>query len=179
MVISSKLAAPYLALIVWGALLSFVAFSLRPAAAFITLKVEASNGLPGFPRADLSRYLASQMTEVGLSDWRFEAAAESGSWPDRVEWSFKLNPYAGGEVRRFGRSSIDDRNVHARRLITIETRLYLHGEYQTLVEGQAVIDEGRGRDNPHLGEAVVNVTKNLLGPSGAYRAIEVGHRQPR
>ena len=67
MVINSKLAAPYLALIVCGALLSFVAFSLRPAAAFITLKVEASNGLPGFPRADLSRYLASQMTEVGLS----------------------------------------------------------------------------------------------------------------
>jgi len=179
MVINSKLAAPYLALIVWGALLSFVAFSLRPAAAFITLKVEASNGLPGFPRADLSRYLASQMTEVGLSDWRFEAAAESGSGPDRVEWSFKLNPYVGGEVRRFGRSSIDDRNVHARRSISIETRLYLHGEYQTLVEGQAVIDEGRGRDDPHLGEAVVNVTKNLLGPSGAYRAIDIRHRQPR
>ena len=179
MVINSKLAAAYLALIVWGALLSFVAFSLRPAAAFITLKVEASNGLPGLPRADLSRYLASHMTEVGLSDWRFESAAESGSGPDRVEWSFKLNPYAGGEVRRFGRSSIDDRNVHAQRSITIETRLYLHGEYQTLVEGQAVIYEGRGRDDPHLGEAVANITKNLLGPSGAYRAIDVRHRQPR
>jgi hypothetical protein len=178
MVINSKLAAPYLALIVCGALLSFVVFSLRPAAAFITLKVEASNGLPGFSRADLSRYLASQMTEVGLSDWRFESAAESGSGPDRVEWSFKLNPYAGGEVRRFGRSSIDDRNVHAQRSITIETRLYLHGEYQTLVEGQAVY-EGRGRDDPHLGEAVANVTKNLLGPSGAYRAINVRQRQPR
>jgi hypothetical protein len=143
MVVNSRVAAPYLTLIVWGALLSFVAFSLRPAAAFITLKVEASNGLPGFPRADLSRYLASQMTEVGLSDWRFEPAAETGSGPDRVEWSFKLNPNAGGEVRRFGRSSIDDRNVHGQRSITIETRLYLHGEYQTLVEVQAVIDERR------------------------------------
>jgi hypothetical protein len=119
------------------------------------------------------------MTEVGLSDWRFESAAESGSGPDRVEWSFKLNPSAGGEVRRFGRSSLDDRYVHAQRSITIETRLYLHGEYQTLVEGQAVIDERRGRDDPHLGEAVANVTKNLLGPSGAYRAIDVRQRQPR
>src|ERR1700730_10491492 len=105
MVINSKLAAPYLALIVCGALLSFVAFSLRPAAAFITLKVEASNGLPGFPRADLSPYLASQLTEVGLSDWRFAAAAERGSRAPPVEWCFKLNPYAGGVVRRFGRSS--------------------------------------------------------------------------
>jgi hypothetical protein len=178
MVINSKLAAPHLTLIVWLALLSFVAFSFRPAAAFTTLKVEASNGLPRFPREDLSRYLASQMTEAGLSDWRFESAAESGSGPDRVEWSFKLKPYAGGEVRRFGRSSIDERSVHTQRLITIEARLYLHGEYQTLVEGQAVIDEGRGPGNPHLGEAVANVTKNLLGPSGAYRTIDVRQRQP-
>jgi hypothetical protein len=150
--------------------------SFRLAAAFITLKVEASNGLPGFPRADLSRYLALQMTEVGLSHWRFESAAESGSGPDRVEWSFKLNPYAVGDVRRFGRSLIEERTVHAHRSITIQTRLYLHGEYQTLVEGQAVIDEGRGRDDPHLAETVANVTKNLLGPSGAYRAIDVGQR---
>src|SRR6266850_6621106 len=33
------------------------------AAASTTLKVEASNGLPGFRRADLLRYLASQMAD--------------------------------------------------------------------------------------------------------------------
>lgn len=139
----------------------------RPAAAAsITLKVEASDGLPGFNRADLSLYLASHMAEARFADWRFEAA-KNGPAPDRVEWSFKLNPYAGGEVRRFG-PSLDGRTDHVHRPITIEARLYLNGEYQTMVEKQAIFDEGRGRNDPNLAEAVASVTQNLLGPSGAY-----------
>jgi hypothetical protein len=172
MVNNSKLTAPRLMLIVWWALLSFVSFAFRPATASITLKVEASNGLPGFNRADLPRYLASHMAEASLADWRFEAA-ENGPAPDRVEWSFKLNPYAGGEVRRSGP---DGRSFHVRRPITIEVRLYLNGEYQVAVEKQAIIDEGSGRNDPHLAEAVASVTQNLLGPSGAYHAVDIGQR---
>jgi hypothetical protein len=172
MVDSSKLAVPRLALIVWAALLSCVPFAIRPAAAAIILNVEASNGLPGFNRADLSRYLASHMAEAGLADWRFEVA-ENGPVSDWVEWSFKLNPYAGGEVRR---SRPEARSFHLRRPITIEARLYLNGEYQVTVEKQAIIDEGSGRNDPHLAEAVASVTQNLLGPSGAYHAVELGQR---
>jgi hypothetical protein len=172
MVDNSKLAVPRLALIVWSALLCFVAFAFKPAAAPITLKVEASNGLPGFNRADLSRYLVSHIAEAGLADWRFEVA-ENGPAPDRVEWSFKLNPYAGGEVRRFRPEA---RSFHVRRPITIEARLYLNGEYQVTVEKQAIIDEGSGRNDPHLAEAVASVRQNLLGPSGAYHAAEIGQR---
>jgi hypothetical protein len=172
-----RLSAYRLALILWWALAAWCVPSVpAPAAASTTLKVEASNGLPGFHRLDLSRYLASYMAEAGLADWRFEPASNIGPAPDRVEWSFKLNPYAGGEVRKFARPMSDERSFHMHRPITIEARLYLNGEYQTLVEKQAIIDEGGGPTDPHLAEAVASVTQNLLGPSGAYRAIDTGQR---
>jgi hypothetical protein len=56
--------------------------------------------------------------------------------------------------------------------IAVEARLYMNGEYQTLVEGQALIEGGS--DDPGLAEAIMEMTKNLLGPSGAYRRIDVG-----
>ena len=58
------------------------------------------------------------------------------------------------------------RVVGVHRPITIEARLYLNGEYQTLVEKQAVIEGGP--NDPDLAAAVATVTQNLLGPSGAY-----------
>ena len=112
------------------------------------------------------------MAEANFADWRFEVT-ENGPAPDRVEWSFKWNPYAGGEVRRFGPKG---RSFHLRRPITIEARLYLNGEYQVTVEKQAIIDERSDRNDPHLAEVVASVTQNLLGPSGAYHAGQRGQR---
>ena len=176
MIAQDKLSAPRVALVMWVLAACCAPLSSTTAAPASTLTVEASNGLPGFRRADLLRYLASHMAEAGIADWRFEPTAGTGQAADRVEWSFKLNPYAGGEVRRFVHSLVDERSFHPHQPITIEARLYLNGEYQTLVEKQAVIDEGGGRDDPHLAEAVESVTQNLLGPSGAYRAIDTGQR---
>jgi hypothetical protein len=150
---------------------TFVPLTSR-AAASVILKVEAADTLPGFHLADLSRYLALHMAEARLADWRFEPAADEGAWPDRVEWTFKLNPYAGGEVRSFIRPHMAERIFGVHRPITIEARLYLNGEYQTLVEKQAVIQGGP--NDPDLAEAVANLTQTLLGPSGAYRAIDTG-----
>jgi hypothetical protein len=113
------------------------------------------------------------MAQAGLADWRFEAA-ENGPAPDRVEWSFKLNPYAGGEVRSFGP---EEQSFDERCLITIEAQLYLSGEYQAEVDKQGII-EGTGRDDPYLAEAVASVTQNLLGPSGVYHARQSGSAQP-
>ena len=77
-----KLAAPAerfrsaprrIALVAWCTLATtLVALAPAPAASTMTLSVEASDGLPGFHRADLSRYLASHMAEARLADWRFE-----------------------------------------------------------------------------------------------------------
>jgi hypothetical protein len=140
-----------------------------PAAAQVTLQVETSHGLPGLHHSALSRFLAAHMVEAGLAGWRFESAAGNGVAADRVEWTFRLNPYAGGEVRTFVRPNIGERIFAAHRPITIEARLYLNGEYQTLVEKQAVIEGGP--NDPDLAAAVATVTQNLLGPSGAYHSI--------
>jgi len=139
------------------------------AAAPLTLQVEVSDTLPGFHIGELPRYLAQHMAKARLADWRFEPA-DTGSVPDRVEWKFKLNPYAGGEVRSFGRARVAASTFAAHRPITIEARLYLNGEYQTLVEKQAVIQGGA--NDPDLTAAVIGVTQSLLGPQGAFQATQ-------
>jgi hypothetical protein len=144
------------------------------AAAPTILQIEASTSLPGFNRGDLLRYLAQQMTETQLGEWRFEPAPNNGPAPDRIEWVFGLNPYAGGDVRSFARAGTTERVFGVYRPITIEARLYLNGEYQILVEKQAVI-QGGPRD-PDLAAAVASVTENLLGPRGAFHAIESSPR---
>jgi hypothetical protein len=153
---------------------AFMPFASAIASTAMTLQVQASTGLPGFHRDELQRYLALHMAEAGLGEWRFEPAAENGSAANRVEWSFKLNPYAGGEVRNFARTSGYERQLGLHRPITVEARLYLNGEYETLVEVQAIFHGGP--NDPALGAAVASVTQNLLGPSGAYHAIDLGLR---
>jgi hypothetical protein len=149
-------------------------FLLAPenSAAQLTVQVETSDTLPGFHRRDLPRYLALHMAEARLPDWLFEPAADKGSAPNRVVWKFILNPYAGGEVRNFTRPHMAERIFGAHRPVTIEARLYLNGEYQTLVEKQAVI--GGGPDDTNLAAAIASVTQNLLGSQGAHRAIDSG-----
>src|SRR5437588_7819696 len=159
----------------WAA--SVVLFAPAVAAAPLTLQVEAADTLPGFHLGDLPRYLALHMAEARLSDWRFEPAADKGSAPDRVQWTFKLNPYAGGEVRNFTRPHMAERTFGAYRPVTIEARLFLNGQYQTLVEKQAVLQGGPG--DPDLAAAVASVTQDLLGPRGAFRAIDTGRPPAR
>jgi hypothetical protein len=153
---------------------AFWAFAPAIAAGPLTLQVEATDTLPGFHRGALPRYLAAHMAEARLVDWRFEPAADGGAALDRVEWRFKLNPYAGGEVRTLVRPHMAERTFAAYRSVTIEARLYLHGEYQTLVEKQAVIEGGP--NDPNLATAVVDVTQTLLGPQGAFRATDSERR---
>jgi hypothetical protein len=153
---------------------AFWAFAPAIAAGPLTLQVEATDTLPGFHRGALPRYLAAHMAEARLVDWRFEPAADGGAALDRVEWRFKLNPYAGGEVRTLVRPHMAERTFAAYRSVIIEARLYLHGEYQTLVEKQALIEGGP--NDPNLATAVVDVTQTLLGPQGAFRATDSERR---
>lgn len=148
-------------------------FASGNAAAPITLTVETFHGLPGLHHSALSRFLATHMADAGLADWRFEPA-EADEAPDRVEWAFRLNPYAGGEVRNFMRAPVSERGFDVHRPITIEVRLFLNGEYQTFVEQQAMIQGGP--NDRELAAAVAAATESLLGPSGAYRAIDTGQR---
>jgi hypothetical protein len=156
---------------------TYLLLAVAPATAQTTLQVATSDTLPGFHIGDLPRYMSEHMAQVGLAEWRFEpAAAARGPALDRVEWSFKFNPYAGGEQRRFVRPHMDQQTFGAHRSVTIEARLYLKGEYQTIVEQQATIEGGPS--DPDLAAAVAQVTRNLLGPQGAYNAIDRGQPQP-
>jgi hypothetical protein len=67
-----------------------------------------------------------------------------------------------------------ERTFVAYRSVTIEAKLYLNGEYQTLVEKQVVIEGGP--NDPNLAAAVAAVTETLLGSQGAFRAIDSGQR---
>jgi hypothetical protein len=173
---SSRLVSLRRAALVAQLALTFALSAFAPAIAGVplTLQVEATDTLPGFHLSALPSYLTLHMAEARLADWRFEPATGMGVIADRVEWSFKLNPYAGGEVRTFARPHMAERTFAAHRSVTIEAKLYLNGEYQTLVEKQAVIEGGP--NDPNLAAAVVDVTQNLLGPQGAFHAIDSGRR---
>jgi hypothetical protein len=116
---------------------------LMPATATL-LEVEESGAVPGFHSSEqLSRYLTLHMAEAQPANWRFEpAAAGDAPAPDRVKWRFKLDPYAGGEVRSFVAPHMDDETFAVHRPITIEARLYLNGEYQMLVKENAISQGG-------------------------------------
>lgn len=101
---------------------TLIPFASAIATAATTLQVEAATGLPGFHRDDLQRYLAVHMAEARFGEWRFEPAADNGSAANRVEWSFKLNPYAGGEVRTLARPHMAERTFAAYRSVTIEAK---------------------------------------------------------
>jgi hypothetical protein len=162
-------------LLKWRMALALVAafVPLTPAAAS-SLEVEGSGTVPGFYSSkQLRGYLSLHMAETQPVNWRFEPAA-TGDAPalDRVKWRFKLGPYAGGEVRSFVPPYMNDKTFGVHRPITIEARLYLNGVYQTHVEETAIIEGGP--DDPDLAAAVASLTQNLLGPSGAYCAINSG-----
>src|SRR6516162_10044752 len=165
-------------LLKWRLALALVAafVPLAPTAASL-LEVEASGAVPGFHSSEQLRgYLTLQMAETQPVNWLFEPAATGDApAPDRVKWRFKLGPYAGGEVRSFVPRQMDDVTFGVHRPITIEARLYLNGKYQTLVKEKAIIQGGP--DDPDLTAAVVNLTQNLLSPSGAYRSIHSGRHR--
>jgi hypothetical protein len=147
---------------------------LTPATA-TSLEVEESGAVPGFHNAEeLRGYLALHMRQARPVSWRFEAATTDDALaPDRVTWRFKLDPYAGGEVRSFVSPYTETIGVH--RPITIAARLYLNGKYRRLVKKKAIIEGGP--DDPDLAAAVANLTQKLLSPSGAHRAINSGRHE--
>jgi len=125
--------------------------------------VETSGALPGFRSADLPRYIVQQMAEARLANLRFQPMA-GGHSRNRVEWSFKLDPYAGGEVRSFVHQSTGERLFGVHRPVTIKARLYLRGKYRRLVSEQVIIEGGR--QDPDLAAAVAHLTEDLLAHKG-------------
>lgn len=147
-----------------------------PAQAQTSLQVQASGELPGFRIADAAPYLATAMDKAGTG-WRFAARDLGQAAPDRIEWTFTVLPYAGGEVRRLfpmPDSQRMDLHLGAHRLISAEGRLFLGGQYQTETIGQEAV---KGGDNdPDLVAFLVRLTRNLEQGYNATDMTPAAHR---
>jgi hypothetical protein len=140
-----------------------------------TLSVQGSGELPGFRMEDAGPYLAQQMNNAGIAGWHFVPQAGFVD-PNRVELRFELLPYAGGQVRRFfpmaeGRMDLHLLGPH--RLVSAQARLYLNGEYQTVVMGTATVRGGA--DDPELAAFLSGLGKSL---DNAHRAIDLSPAPP-
>jgi hypothetical protein len=150
--------------------LTLAVFSI--AAAPITVSVEADDALPGFRHGETISWLAERMGAAGLGDWRFTPAFNPDIPPrDRIEWHVEYDPYAGGNVRQFIPMPGVQRMFGAHHLISVKVMLYLDGQYQTLVYGEALVQGGA--QDKDLTDLVDKMTHNLLGETGAYRAIDM------
>ncbi len=145
----------------------------------VTIAVEAKGDLPGFRMEEAASYLASKMDQAGLAGWHFAARDAALAAPNRIEWTFTLLPYAGGEVRRFfpmAETQRMDLHLGSHRLISAEGKLFLGGEYQTEAFGQEAVQGGAG--DPDLAAFVIKLTRNL---EAGYKAIDMApaaHRGP-
>jgi hypothetical protein len=138
----------------------------------VTLSLTASGSLPGFRAEDAARYLADEMNAARADGWRFVVPPSAAQPPrDRIEWDFELDPYAGGGVRQFFPMAQVQQMFGAKHRISAQLRLYLDGQYQTLIFGQATIQGGA--QDKDLAAFVIQMTDNLLGARGAYRAIDL------
>jgi hypothetical protein len=145
----------------------------RPTAALgaTTLTVEMTGALPGFSAAAASQYLASEMGQAGVAGWTFvPTPASAQPAPDRIEWHIEQSPYAGGSVRQFIPIPSVQRLFGTHHNISVEVRLYLRGQYQTLALGETVVQGGP--PDKALAAFVTKLTQDLLGEHGAYRSID-------
>ncbi|WP_044561793.1 hypothetical protein [Azospirillum sp. B4] len=135
------------------------------------LAVTAIGELPGFQPREVAPFLAIVMNTAGKNTpgggqsfaavGPIPSAPPDRAAPDRVEWTFRPNPYAGGASRTLGPPrSTASRLFGVHRLISVELRLYRDGRYQTQVFGQVEVQGGR-RD-ADLQTFVCDMTRRLL-----------------
>jgi hypothetical protein len=138
-------------------------FSASPAPAqTTTIAVVATGEFPGFRTKDAGPWLAAPMAVAGLNHWRFVPGDPAHAAPNRIEWSFEVLPYAGGEVRRFfpvaeSQGAMDVHIQGKHHLISAEARLFLDGEYQTVTLAQEAVKGGA--DDPVLAYFIVSTNR--------------------
>jgi hypothetical protein len=149
-----------LALGLLGARAAGTELAAKEAASPTAMAVEISGSVPGLSQAELRRYVAEQMnaTRVG---WQFVAADKADEEPNRVEWSFTTGPSANGAVRTYGFSrAMMERLVGAHHYVTIEAKLYWHGQYQTVMLGHVTM--GAAAPDPDLTTLIGKMTRLVL-----------------
>lgn len=141
------------------------------AAPSTVVAVETAGSVPGIGEGQLDRYIADQMNAAHVGAWRF-VPVKSAIPEDRVEWSFTMAPSAMGAVRTYGFSrAMMERLIDAHHYVTIEAKLYWHGQYQTVMLGHATI--GSGVQDPALTALIAKMTRLVM----SYPMSDTG--QPR
>lgn len=127
-----------------------------------SIAVAASGSIPGISQQDLDPYVVGAMNASHVGGWHFEGAGAAGAQPSyRVEWTFSQNTYAAGTVRTYGFSrAMMQRLLGSRSFITIEARLFLGGQYQTLVLGHATVTEGAR--STELADEIAKLSRQLM-----------------
>lgn len=159
----------------WG-LLTGALLLCTPAWGETVLAVQAFGELPGFRIEDAPSYLAGEMTKAGIAPWRFERRDPGIAAPNRIEWTFELLPYAGGQVRQLFPMAGMQRMLGPHRLVSAQVKLFLAGQYQTVIIGQEAVQGGAG--DPELSALIARLTQTLYGGYAATEAAAVPHHAP-
>jgi hypothetical protein len=94
--------------------------------------------VPGLHGDELSRAILHGVQHVAPHDMVLEVAPKGPLPPNRIEWRFHANPYAGGAVRYIGPArSAAERLFGVHRQVTAEAKLFLDGQFQGAVFGEA------------------------------------------
>lgn len=130
-----------------------------------TVSVSVKGWVPGFGRGALEPFVANEMDQAAVAGWQFiPAPADAAAAPDRVEWRFKPNRYAGGlTYRRTGIVRRIDKIFGKHRLVSVEVRLYRNGEYELVESAQPTI-QGGPRD-ADLQRQIMDMTRSLESAS--------------
>lgn len=158
-----------------GVLAAALLFACPSAFAQGTLSVQAFGELPGFRIEDSAPWLAAQMEKSGGA-WRFGPRSNDAAAPDRVEWTFEILPYAGGQVRQFFPMAGAAKLLGAKRLIAAQAKLFIKGEYQTVTSGEEAVAGGDG--DPVLAAFITHMTQNLMNGYAAIDMTQAMHRTP-
>jgi len=142
----------------------------------MTVSAEASGELPGFRIEEATPFLAEQMNKAGIATWHFVPRDPAAAAPNRIEWTFELLPYAGGQVRQFFPMAGVQRMLGAHRLISAEAKLYLSGQYQTVTLGQEAVQGGA--NDPELAAFIARVTQMLHNAYDAIDMTPAAHKTP-
>jgi hypothetical protein len=141
---------------------SAAATPTQPAESGQSVAVRATGSVPDLAPEDLPGFVAATLNASHPDRWHFEVAGPGVAVPGyRIDWRFKRNAYAAGTVRSYGFSRAQmERLVGSRNSLTIEARLFLKGQYQTLVLESVTLTEGAR--SPKLAEKIVKIARELM-----------------
>ncbi len=126
------------------------------------MRIYVVGTIPGLETAQLPRIFSDMMNALRLTGWAFApGSAQAPPAADRVQWTIKPLPYAGGAQTRIGRllAAKEDLFGHYR-YVKVEVRLYLGGTFQTM--SFTTSDIQGGANDPKLAAIVRDLTGPLL-----------------